>query len=263
MNALQLTISIGAHHDLAASRKLADERGLGLEIQHFTDANLLDGAWRAKLDEVKAALKGFGGVLSMHGPYEGLDPAAFDPQLRKLSKERYLHALRIADELGARTVILHAWYLPTLKWHGGVPVWVKRHADAWGELARAAEKQGATIALENTWEPDGEAQLALIEAVNSPGLRACLDTGHATMIASITLREWIRQLEPRLVYVHAHSNSGNGDEHWPFTRGVLDARATLANLAALARPPRVCLEMRALADQVDSLRLIDTFEKTV
>lgn len=256
--AISLTLNIAGWSDIAASRRLAEERGLGLEIQHFTDAALLDGPWRQKLDEIKAALKGFKGALSLHGPYESLDPGSPDPQVSALSRGRYLHAMQIADQLGARIIVFHCWYWPTLKHHGGVPRWAQRRIPAWQDLARTAEKLGLTLVLENVWEPDPAAQITVLDAVNSPALRACLDTGHANMTGATPLPEWIERLGARLAYVHAHNNSGATDDHWPFDKGTLDMRAVIGKLAALPTPPRVCLELKKLEDQVASLKVVDS-----
>lgn len=253
-----LTLNVAGWSDLAASRRLAEERGLGLEIQHFTTGALLDGAWRAKVDEINAALKGFKGVLSLHGPYDNLDPGAWDPQVAAISRGRYLHAMQIADQLGARIIVFHCWYWPTLKYHGGVPRWAERRVPAWQDLARSAEKFGITLVAENVWEPDPQAQITLIDAVNSPALRACLDTGHANMTAATPLSQWIEQLGERLVYVHAHNNCGASDDHWAFEKGTLDMRAVIKNFAARTAPPRICLEMRSLDHQMASLKMIDS-----
>jgi len=258
MKNLALTLNVAGWSDLEASRRLAEERGLGLEIQHFTHGLLLDGAWRAKAEEIKAALKGFKGTLSLHGPYENLDPGAWDPQVGALSRGRYIHAMQIADLLGARIIVLHCWYWPTQKYHGGVPRWAERRIPAWQDLARTAEKFGVTLVAENVWEPDPSAQIALIDGVNSPALRACLDTGHANMTGATSLPQWIEQLGPRLVYVHAHNNCGASDDHWPFDRGTLDMKSVIAKLANQPAPPRVCLELRSFADQQTSLGVIDS-----
>ncbi|HEY3323254.1 MAG TPA: sugar phosphate isomerase/epimerase [Planctomycetota bacterium] len=258
MASLPVSFNVGLENDLTAYRALAEERGVGLEIQHFADGSLMDGTWRDVADSLKPVLSGFSGTLSLHGPnYPNLDPAAWDSGVQALARERYLLSMRIAHELGARFVIFHCWYYPTMKYHGGVPGWLPRRAATWKDLARSAELLGVTVVLENTWEPEPEAQSALVDAVGSPALKACLDTGHATMTAATPVAEWVRQLGPRLAYVHAHSNCGRSDDHWGFTRGVLDAPALIRQLAAMEKPPQVCLEMRSRDDHVASLDIVN------
>jgi sugar phosphate isomerase/epimerase len=254
--ALELTINMGFFSQIAETRGIAEEHGLGIEVQHFADGPTLDGAWREKLAEIALGLKGFRGLLSMHGPYDGLDPGAWDPQLRSISHARYMHAIEIADRLGARIIVFHPWYNPGMRFHGGVPRWAERRTPAWIDLARAAEKYGMTLVLENVWEENPEPQCALIDAVDSPHVRACLDIGHANMTGKTALGDWISELGERLVYVHAHNNSGVHDDHWALTRGTLDVRAVMKDLQARPHPPRVCLEMRNTADQMESLRFL-------
>lgn len=253
---LPFTLNMGYFGDPLVTRKLADEHGMGIEVQHFADGQTLDGTWREKLKEIQSALKGFKGVISMHGPFDGLDPGAWDPQIRAVSRGRYLHAIQVADQLGARIIVFHNWYNPELRFHGGVPKWVDRRAPVWTDLARTAEKYGMTLVLENVWEPTPEAQSALIDTVASPNLRACLDTGHANMTGETSLEQWIAQLGERLVYVHAHNNSGKSDDHWPLGKGTLDIRTVFDRLEACKQPPRVCLEMKNTPDQHESLKFL-------
>jgi sugar phosphate isomerase/epimerase len=256
-NRLPLTLNVGFFSDLAATRRLAEERGTGIEIQHFADAPLLDGAWREKLTEIKNAFAGFSGHVSMHAPFTSMDPASWDPQILAISRGRYFHALQIAEQLGARTAVFHLWYPISSKYHGRLDGWIDRRITFWGEFARVAEKLGVTIVLENTHEEDPSAQARLLQAVNSPALRACLDTGHANMTAATTLERWIAELSPWLTHVHAHNNSGSTDDHWTFEKGTLNMPAVLRGLAALKNPPRVCLELRNMDDQLSSLKVID------
>ena len=177
--------------------------------------------------------------------------------------------MQIADMLGAKIIVFHNWYFPTLRYHHGIPRWVERRVPVWRDLARNAEKYGLTLVLENVWEPDPAAQMALLDAVNSPSLKACLDTGHAHMTAKDPalfdsekraewgVIDWIHLLGARLVYVHAHNNSGYHDDHWAFDKGTLDMAPVLRTLASLAVPPRVCLELRNFEDQIKSLALVD------
>lgn len=254
---LQFTLNMGYFSDLAATRELADRHGMGIEVQHFADGQTLDNTWREKLKEIQTALKDFNGVISMHGPFDGLDPGAWDPQIRAVSRGRYTHAIQVADQLGARIIVFHNWYNPDLRFHGGVPRWAERRAPAWADLARAAEKYGMTLVLENVWEPTPEAQIALLDMVNSPNLKACLDTGHANMTGVTSLEQWIAQLGERLVYVHAHNNSGKSDDHWPLGRGTLEMRSVLKFLEARKQAPRVCLEMKNSPDQIESLKFLE------
>jgi sugar phosphate isomerase/epimerase len=253
---LSFLINVGHFSDVPAARRLAEEKGLGLEIQHFADGATLDGAWRDRVAALRTELAGFNGTLSMHGPFDGLDPGAWDPQVRAASRGRYLHALQIADRLNARTIVFHNGYSPVLRYHGGVPRWVERRAPAWGDLACAAEKYGLRLVLENVWEPDPEAQLALLRAVASPYLQACLDIGHAHMTAGIPVVEWVERMGVHLAYVHAHSNSGASDDHWPLGQGTLDVWAVLAALERSPGAPRVCLELKNSADQLATLAFL-------
>ncbi|XAL99789.1 sugar phosphate isomerase/epimerase [Phycisphaeraceae bacterium D3-23] len=80
--------------------------------------------------------------------------------------------------------------------------------DAYGELARVAEKLGIVMGLENHWGLGRTAQgvLRVIEAVDSPWLQATLDTGNFLE----DQYEQYRRLAAAAVFVQAKTYFGGG-----------------------------------------------------
>jgi sugar phosphate isomerase/epimerase len=93
---------------------------------------------------------------------------------------------------------------------------------------------GLVLCLENhyPWEYRGGNELggvpdefAFLLDLDSPGVRFCLDTGHANM--SCGTLPFIEALAPVLGYVHVTDNRGEHDEHLPYLAGTVDWSATL------------------------------------
>lgn len=236
-------ISVEHYRDLVGHAAIARQHGLGLELQEFSDPNVLDGGWRSLLDEYKCALNGFTGLRAMHGAYIDLVSGSPDMRLVTLTRERYRHNLDIACELGVKYIDFHANYLPLVDHPSYLPGWVERQVTFWSPLAKQAEQYGVTLLLENMWEPAPAIIRRILDRVQSPYLKACLDVGHAVLYSRVPIEEWITRLGEHLAYTHLHNNHGATDEHLAFGDGVLDFPAVLEQLRALPAPPLFSLEL--------------------
>ena len=246
-------ISVEHYGDLAAHLAVARQYGVGLELQEFSDPNVLDGDWRSLLDQYEQMLDGFNGLRSMHGAYIDLVSGSPDARLVALTRERYLHNLDIGRELGVRYIDFHANYLPLVDHPSYLPGWVERQVAFWSPMAEQAEHYGIILLLENMWEPDPAIIVRILERVRSPYLKACLDVGHAVLYSHLPLTECFRDLATHEIYTHLHNNHGTTDEHLAFGDGVIDFPDVLNLLRALPKPPLFSLELPNLELIKDSL----------
>jgi sugar phosphate isomerase/epimerase len=232
--------------DVAAYRLWAEESGLGLELQAFSDPQLLAGDWQAILRDHQRLLAGFRGCLGLHGAFYDLISASLDPGVVRLTRERYRQNLHAAQELGAGYVVFHANYMGILKLPDYRPGWHRRQVDFWSRFAEEAAAAGLYLLLENMWEDDPTIITDVLAEVNSPHLRACLDIAHAVLYSRTPVAEWIETFEPYLHCCHLNNHDGHLDLHWPLDQGVIDYPPVLRHLRRLPRPPLLTLEM---ADQ--------------
>ncbi len=87
------------------------------------------------------------------------------------------------------------------------------------KLIPMLEKSNTRLAIENVWGrdyvwtnmSDADEILAVVNAVDSPIVNACIDTGHAN-IFSLDICEMARKYGKRLIALHVHGNAGK-DEH--------------------------------------------------
>ena len=94
--------------------EFANRQNLNIEIKEFIKSRILDNH-EGRLAEIKEDLRGFKGKLSMHAPYEDLNPVSGDEKIRELTAYRFNQAVDIAKELGITTIVFHTGYDAVLK----------------------------------------------------------------------------------------------------------------------------------------------------
>lgn len=230
-------------HDLAAHRKWAEEMGFGLELQAFSDPKVLSGNWQDVLVEHQKQLAHFPGPLGLHGAFYDMVSASLDPEIVALTRKRYRQNLRIAASLGVSYIVFHVNYMGILKLPNYRPSWHQRQVEFWQPFAEEAASLGLTVLLENLWEDDPDLITDILEEVNNPHLRACLDIAHATLFSEFPAETWINQLAPFIYCCHLNNHDGQMDLHLPLNQGVVDYRPVLDALRQLPNPPYFVLEM--------------------
>ncbi len=240
------------HHNFDECLQLANEYGLGFEIQTFAYPDALDHhpEW---VIEYKHRLRDFTGMRTMHGAFMDMTSASLDPKIVAVTRERYLHNLDIAARLGARIVVFHANYLTTMRNLPFRRAWTDRQVAFWGKMAEEAGAMGIRLAMENMWEYDPAIIADVLRQVNSPWLISCLDVGHAHLFSEVPFKNWLTELDGYIQYTHLNNNGGRVDEHRGFDDGVLDYKAILPMLRGLPQPPYFSLEIESAAAMRRSL----------
>ncbi len=237
--------------------QVAHERGLGIEVMAFAFPDILDGPWRETLAEYKTLLRGIPGPITLHGPFMDMVSGSPDPRINAVCVARYSAAIRIAADLGARQIVLHANFIGSLHNTFYRVGWHQRNVDFWSPVAEYAQQHNVTVLLENMWEFDPTIIADLLREVNQPSLRACLDVGHAHLFTepSHPFAEWLTVMSPWLSEIHMNNNNGILDEHHGFdwAQSVLDYNRLLPQIRAINPDLTLVLEMDSVADMRASL----------
>lgn len=234
---------------------LACQYGMGIEVMAFAFPDVLDSNWVQLLSNYKVMLAPVTGGLTIHGPFMDMVSGSPDGRINEVCSERYQHAIRIGSELGAEVVVFHANFIGTLHnpeyRHG----WHDRNVAFWHPIAEYARQHNITVAIENMWEFDPNIIADVLQEVNHPNLRACLDVGHVHLFSDPEIRfeEWLKCMEPWLVHTHINNNDGRLDVHQALNDGVLNYFKLLNQLRALPSPPSITLEMYTVDDMRASL----------
>lgn len=250
-------ISITAKHQtFAQCIEFAYQYQVGIEVQSFAFPPLVnDEEWQESIDYYQNLLTNFPYPLSLHGAFMDMAPGSPDSLFAQATKKRSIQSMHLARELNADIVVFHANFLAMIRDNEYRIGWTNRTIDFFGPIAEYAQSLDLTIALENMWEFDPAIIRAVLEGVNSPALKACLDVGHAHLFSKIPFTDWLDEIGDWVEYVHMNNNYGDLDNHLGLDDGVLDYQKILPQLRDLPEPTRMILEIENIADIERSLQL--------
>ena len=202
-------------------------REVGFSWMEIRAPETPDAEWEEQLREWHRD----GWVFAVHARFFGINLSSPNPRVRKAAVEVALEDLAFARRIGARRLNLHAgdvnWYdvpPPDHPAHGWMMEALnrlrERHlaaaAQSVTEIARAAQRQGIEVVVENLYKPwdllctPQEVREFLAGADGSVGFT--LDTGHAR-VAGWSPTAFLRELNGRIRHLHLHWNDGVFDTH--------------------------------------------------
>lgn len=190
-------------------KQLVKETGLGIESIEFSVSENLDH-FELTMERYRQRLEQMGNPqLTLHGPFLDLNPMAFDSQIQQVTMNRYEQAYEAARRLGAKKLILHSGFLPSVYFLEG---WAERMADFYNRFLEHKTDE-IQIVMENVLDPQPEPMAEVAERVQHPAFGICLDVGHAHSYLEVPLEQWIDILKPYITHMHLHDNWGDRDSH--------------------------------------------------
>jgi sugar phosphate isomerase/epimerase len=234
------------------------DRGIGVEIQTFTDTNVLSGDWKGVLKKYKDILKKRRPVfVTFHAPYVDIAPLVRDPFVKEAVAKRMEWAFDTARQFKAEGVVVHL-SSPLRRIDYNLDLWIDRQHHFWKPFAKKAEKEGIKIFLENSYEPDPAFLVLLHDHLDSEAVSLCFDFGHAVVLGEGNIDDWIEAAGNRIAYLHLHNNDGHSDLHASLGDGVLDFKELLERMDVIAAPQATSIiEVDAVTDMVASLKYLD------
>jgi len=195
--------------------------GLGVNPEVYIDGADLSSPCKEFLLKVRDEFTARGLRITQHGPYLGLNPADLDEQKRRFTVKKYREAFSAAEALGSSAIVLHAGYAKK-RYRGDVNRWLEAAMKTWPEFVKRAGDSGIIIAAENILEREPAPLLRLVEEINSPNFRLCIDSGHLNIFSKASFELWFKTLGPYIAELHLHDNRGLADEHLPLGEGSID-----------------------------------------
>jgi len=232
----------------------ANVHGGNLELGTFAYAYALDGNWRGAVKGHQRALSTFKGKVSLHGVFQDICVHSNDSKIAKVSKQRILRNMDIAQSLRAKYVVFHANFNPFVYGELYKSNWIARNASFW---AGVLDDYEATVLLENFWESSPEIFNALLNEVNTPRLKVCLDTGHVNAFSKVPFEEWVTKLNKQIPYMHFSDNMGDSDQHLAIGCGNIDWQAFTAILERHKVKPEIVLETETIKKTAESLNYLE------
>jgi sugar phosphate isomerase/epimerase len=205
--------------------RLSDVLEAGLNPELYIDAESLvlieSGSQSLSLGEIREKLTAKGLRSTIHGPFMDMSPGGADEVVRELTQDRFSRLIVSTKELRPAAIVLHGGY-DERYFDGDSELWLAQSVKTWAPLAKEAEQAGAVLAIENIFEERPDTLKELVETINSPNLRICLDVGHINLYSAVDMEDWFTSLGQYIAELHIHDNLGVRDDHLPVGEGAID-----------------------------------------
>jgi len=226
---------------------------LGLFVEHGLQPEIGlegDALYSQKPSDFRAVantLKKNGLHCTLHAPFFDLAPGALDRTVLSATRAKLKKAFELIPIFHTQAIICHLNFEENK--HGyKQKEWFAAAYETWRELLEIAQANSTVMALENTYELDPLQHKTMLESLNSPAARFCLDVGHLKAFAKSSWREWLPTMNPWLAHLHLHDNTGELDSHLAIGRGSIDFEALFSYLSANELAPRITLEPHSKDD---------------
>ena len=196
--------------DMSLFRMIKKDNG------YYTDEDYIERATalREYIDEIGIVCN------QSHAPF----PSSFGDERDEWIFGQIVKSMEIASILGAKCIVVHP--KQHLNYAEHAAELFDMNVEFYKSLIPYAEKFGIKIATENMWQTNNSSKAPcdsvcsrswefckLIDAVNSPHLVACLDIGHAALMAA-DIPKFIKDLgSERLQALHVHDVDLVHDNH--------------------------------------------------
>jgi sugar phosphate isomerase/epimerase len=261
-------VSTWLYEDRLLDDALRQIAGAGFRwVETWANGRHLDPRLDVDPDGLRRLLEDLGlRVHSVHTPFSGLNLG--HPTLGNRDEWRQVigASIRQAGRLGARVAVVHpsghdAALPPALQRLSRQVV-----RESLADLAEIAQEHGVRVAVENMLVDDywrfGTSLAELCAELPDRRIGFCLDTGHAA-VNGIDVASEVHAAGERLISVHAHSNDGKSDLHYPLMQGVVDWGRVVAALAEIGYPHRLVLETAGAGDPDGMLACLSTLWQEV
>lgn len=192
-----------------------------------------------KLSHYRNILKQAGLRSTLHTTMYDINLATLNPYLKDANVACYKKYIEVAEHLESEVIVVHGGeiynefassplkddFMATAETHLCESVY---------ELAEYGQEKGVKVALENSpptsrgvrlvFNPENH--IRVLEKINHPNAGALLDLAHAFLFR-LDLLDYLRQIKPHLIEIHAHNNFGEEDEHRGLTKGNIDYQTIL------------------------------------
>ncbi|MBN2654419.1 MAG: sugar phosphate isomerase/epimerase [Nitrospirae bacterium] len=157
-------------------------------------------------------------TLSFHAPFMDLSPGAIDPDIKRITLQRFHQTLDFAEILKPISIVFHSGYE---KWKYSLQIdpWMSNSLPVWREINSRASDIGTKVAIENIFEEEPTNLKMLAEEINSGNFGICFDTGHFNLFSTESLEHWIEMIGRHIVELHIHDNDKSSDQHRPIGYG--------------------------------------------
>jgi sugar phosphate isomerase/epimerase len=222
----------------------------------------LDRFGQTDFRETAERLSDTGLSVTFHAPFLDLRPGAIDPKIRRVTVERLRRVFELIPLFRPRSIVCHPSF-DEKYYISSEEQWLANSIETWRCLIEYVRSTETIIAMENVYEKGPHQLLPLFDALDSPHIRFCFDTGHANAFGSAPYTEWMEILGDRLGEIHIHDNDGTTDQHLPVGEGNFPFRELLALVRRENLTPILTVEahsdkiLRRMLENIRTMKLLE------
>ena len=221
--------------------RISQEYGLGFEYNDFFVPDVLDNEQECQRIIQAYKQTELPAYTTMHGAFFDVIPFSMDAKIKEISRLRIQQSLEIAKCIGAKAIVFHTAYNPSLNSTEYVDKWIDTNADYWGSVL--AGHPDINIYLENSFEATPDILERLSEQLSKyPNYGVCLDYAHASLSKALP-SEWARRLGQYVKHIHINDNDGISDLHMAGGSGVIDRQQFYENYERYMKGASVLVEV--------------------
>lgn len=159
--------------------------------------------------------------ITFHAPFVDLSPGSPDPEIWRLTRQRYEQVVELIPLFQPRTMVCHAGF--ERRRYGYLrDVWFEKSIEMWRWLGERMGREGTRLMLENVFEDGPDDLRPLFEALDEENVGFCFDVGHQAAFSGTPLEGWIQSMGPFIGQLHLHDNLGDKDAHFALGKGCID-----------------------------------------
>lgn len=241
-------------------RMLLDNLGkivdLRINCEIYFDGNSLDSYKDAEIKLINDIFEKHGLEKTIHGPIYDLNPGSLDPEIRRISKKRIEQTLALCYKLNSKYIVFHHGF-HHVYYKNHKESWLRNSCEIWQPLVKEALEKEISLLIENSFDPEPDIILELIERVNSVNFLACFDIGHFNAFGKKSVFEIFKEYPEGIIgEIHLSDNLGDFDSHLALGKGNIDFKKFFKLLKERRLSPIITIEPHSLQDIKPSLEYL-------
>ncbi len=198
-------------------------------------------------------------IKCIQGPIRDIKPEADDPDILKITKDRFKHLIDLAAEYEAKYILFNTTFDPLVKFDSYISMWLNNNKKFWEELIPYAQQNKVVCLYSNVWDDEPYLLNELLNHINSEYFKFGFDIGHARYISKAPLEEWFKILDRHIDYALIHDNLGQRDDHLSIGRGTMNFDFIMEQLKSLHNIPDLCVQLFDDTKNQECLDMLNTY----
>ena len=182
-------------------------------------------------------------IKCIQGPIRDIKPEADDPDILRITKERFKYLIDLASEYSSKYILFNTTFDSLVRFDSYNNMWLNNNKNFWEEIIPYAERKKVICLYSNVWDDEPYLLNKLLNHINSKYFKFGFDIGHARYITKTPLEEWFKVLGKHIEYALIHDNFGQKDDHLCIGLGDMNFDFIMEQFNKLYNIPHLCVQL--------------------